>query len=302
MEHPRGDAAHSLCSASLMFRRSVSTSKPSAAPMPAPAPPAANKDEEDEFFRLQRDMLSVMDKVKLCREMLLESPGIEADEALAEVVGFLEACKDRMVDIIEAGTQGLLGEDLFSQCLRVNDAISKTLDAERNGIKIPVEDDEAEGKGEKKPSSNSLLDLDSPKAPVPAMPVAAAKASSIAADFGLFDKVPAAPVVAASIVTDPFDDPFNDSFNKAAAISAPAAQVPVAHTAAATPVPVSLENNPFAEPSDLPPAPAPAQKDDFDVFLQTAAPATTAPVTQPPAAPPGGDEDFDAFFASLEKK
>lgn len=293
-----------------MFRRSVSTSKPSAAPMPAPAPPAASKDEEDEFFRLQRDMLSVMDKVKLCREMLLESPGIEADEALAEVVGFLEACKDRMVDIIEAGTQGLLGEDLFSQCLRVNDAICKTLDAERNGLKIPVEDDEAEGKGEKKPSSNSLLDLDSPKAPVPAMPVAAAKASSIAADFGLFDKVPAAPAVAASIVTDPFDDPFNDNFNKAAAISAPAAQVPVAHTpatpapapSAATPAPVGLENNPFADPSDLPPAPAPAQKDDFDFFLQTAAPATTAPVAQPPAAPPGGDEDFDAFFASLEKK
>jgi hypothetical protein len=36
-------------------------------------------------------------KVKLCREMLKESPGIDEDEALAEVVGFLEACRDRMV-------------------------------------------------------------------------------------------------------------------------------------------------------------------------------------------------------------
>jgi hypothetical protein len=29
--------------------------------------------------------------------MLKESPGIDEDEALAEVVGFLEACRDRMV-------------------------------------------------------------------------------------------------------------------------------------------------------------------------------------------------------------
>jgi hypothetical protein len=37
--------------------------------------------------------------------MLLESPGIAVDEALFEVVGFLEACRDRMIDIIEAGSQ-----------------------------------------------------------------------------------------------------------------------------------------------------------------------------------------------------
>lgn len=39
----------------------------------------------------------IQTKVKLCREMLKESPGIDEDEALAEVVGFLEACRDRMV-------------------------------------------------------------------------------------------------------------------------------------------------------------------------------------------------------------
>lgn len=72
-----------------------------------------------------------MEKVRLCREMLLVSPGIAQDELLADVVGFLEACRDRMADVIEAGTQGLLGEDLFSECLKVNDAILKTLDAEK---------------------------------------------------------------------------------------------------------------------------------------------------------------------------
>ena len=69
--------------------------------------------------------------MKLCREMLRESPGIQEDEALAEVVGFLEACRDRMADVIEAGTQGLLNEELLAKCFRANDAIFRTLDAEK---------------------------------------------------------------------------------------------------------------------------------------------------------------------------
>lgn len=118
--------------------RSSGVSRPPTSPQTVPAPahapaptPAARRDDEDDFFRLQRDLFSVLEKVKLCREMLQVSPGIEQDEALADVIGFLEACRDRMVDVIEAGTQGLLGEELFSQCLKVNDAILRTLEAER---------------------------------------------------------------------------------------------------------------------------------------------------------------------------
>lgn len=72
-----------------------------------------------------------MEKVRLCREILLVSPGIQNDEALYDIIGYLEACRDRMVDVIEAGTQGLLGEDLFALCLKVNDAVLKTLEAEK---------------------------------------------------------------------------------------------------------------------------------------------------------------------------
>ena len=86
---------------------------------------------EQEFMKLEVDLLTVFEKVKLCREMLRESPGIREDEALAEVVGFLEACRDRMADVIEAGTQGLLNEDLLAKCFRANDAIFRTLDAEK---------------------------------------------------------------------------------------------------------------------------------------------------------------------------
>lgn len=86
---------------------------------------------EDEFLKLQLDLSVVMEKVNLCREILQVSPGIKHDDALADVIGFLEACRDRMSDIIDAGTQGLLGEDLFAVALKVNDAVLRTLQAER---------------------------------------------------------------------------------------------------------------------------------------------------------------------------
>jgi hypothetical protein len=64
--------------------------------------------------------------------MLPESPGLAAgDDLLAEVVGFLEACQGRMMELIEAGTQGQLSEEVFEHCLRVNDALTRTLEAEK---------------------------------------------------------------------------------------------------------------------------------------------------------------------------
>lgn len=50
---------------------------------------------EDSAQRLQNDLAVVMEKVQLCREIMLVSPGIEEDEMLANVVGYLEACRDR---------------------------------------------------------------------------------------------------------------------------------------------------------------------------------------------------------------
>ncbi|CAM9767034.1 unnamed protein product, partial [Discosporangium mesarthrocarpum] len=55
----------------------------------------------------------------LCRSMLPGSTGVEKDETLLELVGFLEACRPRMVDLIEAGMGGVLGEGLFEDCLKV---------------------------------------------------------------------------------------------------------------------------------------------------------------------------------------
>ncbi|CAE7608724.1 TOL1, partial [Symbiodinium microadriaticum] len=87
--------------------------------------------QSDDSTKLRNDLGVVMEKIRLCREMLPESPGIQQDEILAEVVGFLEACQERMIDLIETGTQGLLAEDVFELCLRVNDALLRTLEAEK---------------------------------------------------------------------------------------------------------------------------------------------------------------------------
>ena len=69
--------------------------------------------EVDEVRKLNCDLDIVVEKIKLCREMMAESPGIAEDEALADVIGFLESCRDRMGELIEAGAHGLLNEKML---------------------------------------------------------------------------------------------------------------------------------------------------------------------------------------------
>lgn len=123
--------------------------KKTSAPAPAPAPASVSSRRDDRMTsspqsrdsaKLERDLITVFEKVRLCQEMLQESPGIAHDEALSEVVGFLEACRDRIIDIIEAGSLGLLSEELFAMVLKVNDSILRTLEAEKTGQKIDIEE------------------------------------------------------------------------------------------------------------------------------------------------------------------
>ena len=81
--------------------------------------------------KLNTDLDEVIDKLYLCKEILPTSTGIETDDALKAIIGFLEACLSRMPALIEAGTANLLTEDLFSKCLSVHDAIIRVLDAEK---------------------------------------------------------------------------------------------------------------------------------------------------------------------------
>lgn len=87
--------------------------------------------------KLADNLKALQEKINLCREMLPESPGVQHDETLAEVIGFLEACQPRMVDLVEAGMQGLLGEELLMTALQLNDDLATTLEAERTGKPLP---------------------------------------------------------------------------------------------------------------------------------------------------------------------
>jgi len=96
---------------------------------------------EDELAKLEEDLKQVRDRARACIEMLPTSRGIAAgDEALAEVVGFLEACKPRLADVIEAGMEGGGGEEgggegvtegVLELALEVHEEVVQALEAEK---------------------------------------------------------------------------------------------------------------------------------------------------------------------------
>jgi hypothetical protein len=113
--------------------------------------------EHDEFDqdakRLDSDLDAVSGQISLCREMMKHSSGISEDEALKDLIGFLEACSDRMSDLIEAGASGILSEECFARVLTLNDALQKTLTAEKEGKVLTDED-----------FDEKLIDTDTPEA------------------------------------------------------------------------------------------------------------------------------------------
>eukprot|EP00953_Heterococcus_sp_UTEX-ZZ885_P007458 4520-Heterococcus_DN1.PRE.1 len=124
---------------------------------------------------------------ELCQQMMQHSPGVEHDDVLKELIGFLEACRPRMVELIEyaefhtaaattvvqpllfrqlrrkrvevclspsatsqviqatskrnpdAGMVGELEPELLESCLKLNDALLRTLTAERTHTQLEVE-------------------------------------------------------------------------------------------------------------------------------------------------------------------
>ena len=64
--------------------------------------------------------------------MLQISVGTDnGDIALSKLIGYLEACQERMIALIEAGTNGLLTEEIFSKCLILHESILKVLETEK---------------------------------------------------------------------------------------------------------------------------------------------------------------------------
>lgn len=91
---------------------------------------------DEEVMTLRADVETVFEKVTLVREMV--NAGVSLEDGLGEVVGFLEACGDRVPDLIKAGSEGVISETLFARVLELNDIIQTTLKAERENTKIPI--------------------------------------------------------------------------------------------------------------------------------------------------------------------
>lgn len=291
------DTYHNLKGRGVVFPKDETTSAmifetENQKPTPRPQEKQSSIDitNTDEFEKLQLDLLAVMDKVKMCREMLLESPGIHEDELLADVVGYLEACRDRLTDIIEAGTHGVLGEDLFAHCLKVNDAVIRTLDAERSGVAIAVEDDSSSVKKDvmEEEKKGDLLDLDSspPSTSKSKQPISFLDSM----EEELFGPSDSKPAVIPSINSFPLPT----SSSSSSMMTAHSFAAPVYDPFLTTP-PQPLYPQPVITTTPTP----------FDE-VYPAVPVVTSPsITIPPTAnpPPAAsmEDDFDAFFESLGK-
>lgn len=84
----------------------------------------------DPDAKVLADLSTLSEKIALCQAMLVNAGGpatLGADEALLAVIGFLEACVPRMVELIEAAAQGALREGTFEESLVVNDRLTNVL-------------------------------------------------------------------------------------------------------------------------------------------------------------------------------
>lgn len=88
--------------------------------------------QENVDNKIMADLGTVKEKMDLCDNMLhpgdgSPAPSLKNNEALLGVIGFLEACGPRMVELVEAATQGALSESVLMECLSVNDRLLKLL-------------------------------------------------------------------------------------------------------------------------------------------------------------------------------
>mmetsp|Transcript_23708 Transcript_23708/g.66956 ORF Transcript_23708/g.66956 Transcript_23708/m.66956 type:complete len:217 (-) Transcript_23708:239-889(-) len=91
----------------------------------------ARKGEAD--AKILKDLDTMSEKMDLCEAMLnpgagRPAPSVKTSEAMLAVVGFLEACAPRMVQLVEVAAQGALSEDVLIKCLEYNDRLQKILE------------------------------------------------------------------------------------------------------------------------------------------------------------------------------
>jgi hypothetical protein len=85
----------------------------------------------DPDVKILQDLLTLSEQIALCQSMLANRGQNDSDnsEALLTVIGFLEACAPRMLELIEIAAQGggALKDETFEECLVVNDKLTSVL-------------------------------------------------------------------------------------------------------------------------------------------------------------------------------
>ena len=84
------------------------------------------------MVRLRIDLGTLREKMDLCDSMLKPGDGVpplsvKTSEAMLAVIGFLEACAPRMIELVEAAASGALSEAVFEEVLTCNDRLQKQL-------------------------------------------------------------------------------------------------------------------------------------------------------------------------------
>lgn len=125
----------------LMMQSSHSSADSSSgmAPSQSSANTASNS-ANDPDTKILQDLGTLSEQIALCQSMLLTNrrrlisseysdSDDNNDEALLTVIGFLEACAPRMLELIEIAAQGggVLRDETFEECLVVNDKLTTIL-------------------------------------------------------------------------------------------------------------------------------------------------------------------------------
>jgi len=77
--------------------------------------------------KISADLNTVVEKMDLLDSMIGTASSVQKTDALLTVIGFLEACASRMIELVEAAAAGALSGTVLEQCLSVNDRLLKQL-------------------------------------------------------------------------------------------------------------------------------------------------------------------------------
>jgi hypothetical protein len=101
--------------------------EPTTSASTSPSPSSA-----DANTKIMMDLQSVNEKIDILRSMLHPANGAPKlsihNDAIKAVVGFLEACQPRLIELVEAASiSGVLSEQVFEEVLQCNDRLQKIL-------------------------------------------------------------------------------------------------------------------------------------------------------------------------------